>query len=70
MVHLPLALWTHVWTALYDNQTLDPQKGGHYCMVALTHPHNKTEQYSFITFRLLFCIFFCILTLKIFELNV
>lgn len=28
MVHLSLTLWTHVWIALYANQTLHPQQGG------------------------------------------
>lgn len=28
MVHLPLALWTHVWISLHANQTLHPEQGG------------------------------------------
>lgn len=27
LVHLPLAVWTHVWSPLYANQTLHPQQG-------------------------------------------
>ncbi len=39
LVHLPLALWTHVWTPLHAYQTLHPHQGGLTLLDCCTHTH-------------------------------